>query len=393
MNLKSILTGLSHPTVVCFCLTSFSSAANIKDALPVSPATMSSADGITTDAVVTIWKAQQESVKSFWFEWEEVTLYPVGSQYLPSQERREASENEDDVPLPEQDTWAAVQCRLVFDGKKMRYDRKGLEWEDIPRNFEDREFWSISGVGTYKVYLGYRPESQLNSIGTISEEEGFRDAYDTHVWPIIASLAPTLVGLTPDTPNAAWQLTSSEVVVNSRPCQALRHIQRNYGSLGRSLRDATKTEVYWLDPTRSWRPIRFDRYVGDFLNHQHEVVYDQSGPPLHLHLPRKWKGQAYSQSIKGEVLYQHFTSTVNRADVNCSVPPTLFASDFPPGTRVSDTRTNKRWVVQHVETGEEMRIVTYDETRGALMQLWGCVVAVLVAIGGAWYWRVRHVGR
>jgi outer membrane lipoprotein-sorting protein len=307
----------------------------------------------TKDEIVRDWKARQERVKSGRFEWtqEQTDTKGVISYWWKAIPRPGNKDIKGDIPP--KDTTHTYQCSVVFEGKKLREESRIPSWDRNTNTYTVRSIIAVFDGSTSSRLQDPFPGLKWHQ-GDIRKEAHHIDFNNLGLQPILM----TFRALTPymrayDV--SRFEVRDTKAVIAKIPCVELW--QGN----------ATQVEDrLWVDPARGFVLVRCSQFLQGHLAHQLDVNYKRDGEEW---VPSQWT-VVFNRGGKLERFYQ---ARVTQYELNVPIPKSDFEIDFPPGTRVTDDKNNREWIVRpdggkRMLTGKERFSPQDEEIQTEVMQ-------------------------
>lgn len=310
------------------------------------------ANDVTLDTIHAAWRKRQDAVKSARFEWAETHTVPKGLHGEEGQKK-----------YPPDDVQYDHHRRLTLDGNMLRLEWRGMQWNNEKKKFVDQTYWSAADGRTSKSFFETHTEPLSDGpypIGLIHKKSDNPDLVGGFPGKVL------LFCVRPLDPNmgctgklkAILSPTSPPVVTASqRDGRTYSLIQERFGDYARSI---------WVDAARDFVIVRYAVAMKGREFEVDEVVYDEDRTIGWV--PRSWRSTGWNQGAGGT---WKFRSLRNASMVNYEINPTVdnavFRPSFPPGTMVTDYRTDEEYLVKSDGTSrpilplEREREVSYEE--------------------------------
>ncbi len=289
--------------------------------------------------IVQMVKSRQQQVRTVDCTWSSVTLYPKGpaaywSELAEARQSAEASE-------------ATVQDvrRLVIDGDRMRFERRGPMWNLDEGRFEGAEELAVFADGRERLLFAGRHGVPPRSGSTGARNHGVSAVHNYPVLMAYRLFDPVFGGPDPEqvelVGNAIWE---------GQRCVVIEHWDRR--------RQGAIWDRWWLAEDLGYRVVHWrsmwpDGKVASQVTMQYER--DKRGDWRLV----SWDLQ-FGSGPQGEAL-ELTKSKVTRLLLNEPVPPSEFELEFPPGTTVYDGIEDIRYVVgEQREHAPEMKDALSD---------------------------------
>ncbi len=270
-----------------------------------------------------------EQVRRAWEEGRQARFQTVDIKWTETVTTMKGTE---DAGLPRTDETHAVKYRLICDGDKVRYTRRGMQWDGNLLRFIDKNYTSTFNDGERRKL--YEDEKQgSHPAGFVSDAGIFNEPQNYHLQPVILTFRPTATPLG-GFDLAQWRESSRRGTVGGQACRVIEY----------KLNDLV-VQYLWLADSADFRVLRHEFTVSGRNKLQLTIEYDEDS--RFGYVCSGWK---HLKVTDGGAPAETIVAKVDDAIFNQPIEPATFELEFPPGT-----------VVQNEGSGE-MSIVREDGT-------------------------------
>ena len=185
---------------------------------------------LSFDDIVAVWKARQESIRSFDVELEGEVTHTKGTMFWsPTMIKLKGIENLSPVPA-ETVTFEFVRSFAAdLQNSATHYEEDAPLFHAEKGQFYRRHFIRAirSGLVTEFKESESLPDQDPSAI-IYDRELANGNLISTHLWPLICSLCPLNSLLSRFDATASWRVADHEVVVDGRPCLLLERIHTDF---------------------------------------------------------------------------------------------------------------------------------------------------------------------
>jgi hypothetical protein len=349
--------------------------------LSAGPTLANEAEEVSITVIEKAWKERQDRVKSGVFTWTETRFQTKGSLSALMGQRG----NPKGKVIPPTDFSFEVPSQLSVDGEKLRYEYEDRQWSEDKDDFVPSAYVSAfngdagkflypNGLTTGRPpQAGIRPERHLP----------FADSAELR--PLLTAFRGLIPGMRYiDIQEMA--IPGRRAVIDGVSCIELE-LQPNR---------------LWVDPTRDFVVSRFTLGEGK-PTYQITVRYDRDTSGVWV--PDSWEIINYPPG--GSLMTTQ--AKMKEYKINPSLNPKEFDLEFPPGTMVIDTRSNRNYIVN--EQGGEHALQTADfekpyqdlledvnrqapgNAAAQVLRLWPWAAGAALLVAAAWVFVVWRRGR
>lgn len=310
----------------------------------------------TVQQIFDVWNARCQQIRSARFTFTDETVLMRGSR----NGRRGRRRDDQGRAFPDAPLTLLRENEVVFDGDKVRRDRRGPDWVD---GAECAQF-----VHYVELYDGERCLSYYGFDGKSDDVHPLQFVYPARgdragVFPgRLPSLWPVFHALRIQHPGferfdaKTYRLLDREGTIDGRRCLILAEDVPPAGS--------TLTHYVWVDPEKNYSVVRTQSGARGTTLFQLDIDYthdDASG----LWVPSHWVHLYHAEVVGGgRVLQETATFTVTDYALNPPVDDATFTFEPPSGTSIQSYTSGEREMSLMRDSGP--RAVTQDELqRGA----------------------------
>lgn len=290
---------------------------------------------IGKDAILQVWKKQQESIRSVRFSWSESRTYSKGS--LPSHV---------DEPTPPADVNVQVDHTLCILNDLMQFTYKGPKWDVSCGKFCDRSYISSFDGRDNKVFFDESKDdnddkNKVHKLGFINKNDYNQDVVDYHLWSILFMCRAIHPSMGQFSKANEWELSLEKGIIDDQSVVILEK------------KETGITWTCWIDPSREYSILRYI-IRSNSLMLQVDISYklDQDN----RWIPSEWTTKKMQP---GNLRLRESTSAIVTAfEINPPLAPEDFLLNFPSGTEVVDYKEQINYIAR--ENGDK-RIITNEE--------------------------------
>lgn len=284
-------------------------------------------------AAATAWRARENKVRSFVFQWRETEFVAKGTD-------RYRTRDGSVVDFPPNDVVHEARCLLKVAAGKMRYERRGPSLVCYLGGYADRLLIDVNDEETISTFHGGGDSStgRFYPVGFIrNATPRVSQARNMHLAAMLLCYDPFLSHPGDDYDLSKYTVSTPSVRLGDRECLIAS------GPEGSDVFN----NVLWLDLSQQYVPLRWQSVVNGVLRIQMDVAYttDKFGIPI----PSKWDFVAYGHPKDGAQLGRVHTrveAEVVDYQVNVEIPACEFRIEkFPVGTLVADERRNEYYIL------------------------------------------------
>jgi len=335
------------------------------------------ASGGEPEAVVEAWNARQNEIRTLHFSWSGVH-FRAGVAAVALRPAKV-------LPRPE----ATFDMRMTFttDGSgRIRLEDYGKDWSDKQEAYVPKETKDVFDGQLRRVFF---PKGGEFPNAHVTSTEACASARDIRLFPIRLAYRAfdTTMGVLDE---AGLTLTETKSIVDDRSCRVLRQ------------RGDWFEHTIWVDPARSFVPLRYTRSRQGVVRTQVEISYSEDKE--YGWVPTSWNIVLLNKQTSN--IQESWSGTVTEYKLNHPIPDVTFQLTYPPGTWVHDYVTdqeyiirgggNRRPILRGEYTGDNYEQLLHSDPP-SLAKPWGLrrVLGILSGIGGLLAvlmylgWRVR----
>ncbi len=287
----------------------------------------------TLKRVLAAWRAREERVKSFHVSWDSRVVWPKGYTYsLFFVSPVVGGLNATDAPiggeavelsLPQSELWVDGHDRLRDEFFQIAYQpKKGWVRTGRVRHIVDGH--TVSHLTT-PTATDETPEISIWHQTNLKDLAAFNStAPRSRPDACTIELGPLALAFRPLDAAIGWSSPENCRVVGENVVNGVRCIQIR-------LDDLDRAEMCWVDPSRDYVVIRWEKRQGRMA--PISVAIEYQNDKTHGWIPSRWKRQLPGENpeLKGMI-----ESTVTRCTINERLPADTFARSYPKDARVCD---------------------------------------------------------
>lgn len=290
------------------------------------------ADAPLIDRIRSAWQEREKAARTFVVEWDEQRTIPKGMS---------GGTDDQGVRLPVEDTTNTIRHRMVGSGNRIRFERRGIDFDTDLRTFIDKQFVRTFDTDERReIFLDDRPGGG-RSAGFINTDRRFDDGSYLSIQPVTFSfrlLSTELGGID----LATYTLSEHRGSIKGIACHIL---ERPHGPKG--------VDRLWLAQESGFRVLR--RQLGIASRPAEELTVGYQQHPGTGWVCSEW---TYVMRSMGDVPFQTRAAKVTGLRVNVPVDEAGFRYQFPRGTSIRYMGTNNYAIAR--EDGS-LRAVTAGE--------------------------------
>jgi beta-lactamase regulating signal transducer with metallopeptidase domain len=288
------------------------------------------ANSPTLARVFAAWKARQERVKSFHVSWDlrivlsKGSIIPSGWEVAGVRQRYVEIDDKKEVAFTvrQSEWWGEGMDRLRRDFGEFGYGGAS-GWKEISRFrlTRDGSLNSRLHVPTRSTEVPtmaiWRQVPVKNPSGRSRSGDFLLNDFHVDWWPLRLALRP--LG-----PNSGWSPDNCRVISENDLVGKVRCVKIQKGK-------APSAVTYWIDPSRDYSVIRWERRRPDVPPLDVTIGLEQGSG--HEWLPARWEWRLARDDERAPASFQ---ATVSGCTINEKLPEGTFAPAASPGTRVYD---------------------------------------------------------
>jgi hypothetical protein len=282
-------------------------------------------DEVSLSTIVAAWRAREARVSSLDFSW-----HGPEFQAGAGNERKDFSFEH--------------RMRLVVDAdERLRIEYEGQEWSPAKGAPVRKESIDMHAEGTRRTFFPHGEVEFPNA--HIGESDKSVVALDVRTFPLLMNYRPfhqTLGFFDPD----KLELTRERGIVDDRACLVLRHSHATAGT----------DQTVWVDPTRSFVPLRCWITFKGRTTFEIDITY--AADEQHGWVPTSWNNTWLDE--RGGIVNSK-SATVDDYKLNQPVPDDIFRVEYPAGTWVHNYLTDEIYILR---AGNERRPILAGEYNG-----------------------------
>ncbi len=270
--------------------------------------------------VIAAWNHRQDEIRTFHFSWS-------GTQFAGKGHADAAQLDMSAEPIPPKDTSFDITMVFAVDEKGrvlLQYD--GNTWSSEKNQYVPKTTRDIFDGQLRKVFFPQGVKSFPNlHISNNTASDTARDLRAAAIRMVYRPFDTTMGVFDP----SKLAITERKGVVENRQCLILSHTQD------------TQEEMIWVDPSRSFLPLRHTIRRRGVIAEQTEISYRED--PSNGWVPALWNNALLDKD--GNTM-KSWSGKVTQYQLNEPIPDSTFETDYPPGTYVQNYVTRENYILR-----------------------------------------------